>query len=214
MKNILVICAHPDDEVLGVGGTIAKYAAEGYNIDVIIFSHGEQSHPWLKKHFVIETRIKESKEASKILGIKSTLFLALREGKFEEDARANDVYNRLAGIIKRKKPVKIFAHSSDDPHPDHAIVNRTVLESIKKARCSCDVYTFDIWTPVNISKRKNPRFYVDISKTFGKKIEALKCFKSQMISMTIPLLWSIYLKAITNGIQNRTRFAEVFYKTQ
>jgi len=212
MKNILVICAHPDDEVFGAGGTVAKYAAEGYNIDVIIFSYGEQSHPWLKKHFVIETRIKESKEASKLLGTKSLLFFGLREGKFAEDVVKKDIYSRLASIIRKKKPEKIFTHSLDDPHPDHSIVHNSVLHSLKESGYACGIYTFDIWNPVNIGKRKFPRLYIDISKTFGKKIEALRCFKSQRINAMIPLLWSVYIRAITNGIQNGTRFAEVFYK--
>ena len=211
MKNILVICAHPDDEVFGAGGTIAKYSSEGFKIDVVIFSYGEQSHPWLKKYFVVETRIKESKEASKLLGTSSLTFFGLREGHFEEDSKNNKVYSKLAAIIKNRKPVKILTHSTDDPHPDHRIVNEAVIESLKKSKCKCDVYTFDIWNPVNIGKRKNPRLYVDISKTFSKKIKALKCFKSQKISM-ISLLWSVYTRAITGGIENRTRFAEVFYK--
>jgi len=214
MKNILVICAHPDDEAFGAGGTVAKYAGEGYRVDVVIFSYGEQSHPWLKKHFVVKTRIAESKEAGKVLKTRSLLFFGLREGHFQEDAIKESVYGRIAGIIRQKKPLKIFTHSIDDPHPDHKIVHEVVLDSLKKSKHKCDVYTFDIWNPANIGKRKSPRLYVDISKTFGRKIEALKCFKSQTINAMVPLLWSVYTRAITNGIKNRTKFAEVFYKVK
>ena len=213
MKNILVICAHPDDEVFGAGGTIAKYSKEGFNVDVLIFSYGEQSHPWIKKYVVIETRKKESKEASKVIGIRNAEFFGLREGKFEEDARENRIQDKIASIIRKKKPVKIFTHSIDDPHPDHKIVHNTVLASMDKSGMKCDVYTFDIWNPINIRKIENPKLYVDISKTFGKKLEALKCFRSQKVSM-ISLLWSVYLRAVTHGIENRTRFAEVFYKVR
>jgi len=213
MKNILVICAHPDDEVFGAGGTIAKYAKEGYSVDVVVFSYGEQSHPWLKKYVVIETRVKESKEASKILGIRKTLFLGLREGKFEEDVNKKNVYEVISRIIKRSRPKKIFTHSIDDPHPDHKSVYSSVLKSLGKSGYECDVYSFDIWNPINIIKRKNPKFYVDISETFGKKIDALKCFKSQKISM-ISLLWGVYLRVVKHGLENRTRFAEVFYKVK
>jgi len=213
MKNIFVICAHPDDEVFGAGGTIAKYSKEGFNVDVMIFSYGEQSHPWLRKYVVMEMRKKESKEASKIIGVKNIEFFGLREGNFEEDAIKNNVYGKIAYAIKKKRPVKIFTHSADDPHPDHKTVHDSVLISLKKSGLKCDVYTFDIWNPVSIRKRGSPKLYVDISDTFGKKIEALKCFKSQKISM-ISLLWSIYLKAIVHGAENGTRFAEVFYKVK
>jgi len=213
MKNIFVICAHPDDEVFGAGGTIAKYSKEGFNVDVMIFSYGEQSHPWLRKYVVMEMRKKESKEASKIIGVKNIKFFGLREGNFKEDAIKNNVYGKIAYAIKKKRPVKIFTHSADDPHPDHKTVHDSVLISLKKSGLKCDVYTFDIWNPVSIRKIGSPKLYIDISDTFGKKIEALKCFKSQKISM-ISLLWSIYLKAIVHGAENGTRFAEVFYKVK
>jgi LmbE family N-acetylglucosaminyl deacetylase len=181
-------------------------------VDVIIFSYGEQSHPWLKERFVIETRVRESKEASKILGTRSLSFLGMREGHFEEDAAKKGVYDKLAKTIKNKKPRKILTHSIDDPHPDHKIVHNAVILSLKKSGHGCDVYTFDIWNPVNM-KRSNPKLYVDISRTFKKKTDALKCFKSQKMSM-ISLLWSVYIRAIATGIANRTRFAEVFYKVR
>jgi LmbE family N-acetylglucosaminyl deacetylase len=211
MKNILVICAHPDDEVFGLGGTIAKYSKEGVKVDVIIFSYGEQSHPWLRKHFVIETRIKEQKAASEILGTRSTTFFGLREGYFQEDAKKRRVQSRLAAIIKKHKPKKIFTHSIDDPHPDHKMVHLSSLDALQKSKHKCDVYTFDVWNPINFMKRKKPKLYVDISKTFQKKLGALRCFRSQKASL-ISLLWSVYIRAITNGIENRTKFAEVFYK--
>ncbi len=213
MKNILVVCAHPDDEVFGPGGTMAKYSNEGFKVDAIIFSYGEQSHPWLKKKFVVDTRIKEQKKASELLGIKNTVFFGLREGYFKEGIEKESILKKLVSLIKRKKPVKIFTHSIDDPHPDHNIVHKTVLEALEKSKHKCDVYTFDVWNPVNIMKRKKPKLYVDISDTFGKKIGALKCFKSQKVSL-ISLLWSVYLKAVISGIENKTRFAEVFYKVK
>ncbi len=214
MKNILLVCAHPDDEVFGVGGTIAKYTEEGFRVHVLICSYGEQSHPWLRKRFVIETRINEQKAASQILGTSSTKFFGLREGYFEEDARKNKVQQKIASAIKSKKPVKIFTHSIDDPHPDHKITHRTALEALDMTKHKCDVYTFDVWNPVNLLKRKKPKLYVDISKTFNKKLEALKCFKSQRINTMVPLLWSVYARAIICGLENRTKFAEVFYKVR
>ena len=212
-KNILVICAHPDDEVFGPGGTIAKYSGEGFSVDVVIFSYGEQSHPWLQKRFVIRTRIKEQKAAGSILGVKNTVFLGLREGYFKEDSKKKGVHSKISSIIRKAKPVKIFTHSVDDPHPDHNTVHITALEALDKSGHKCDVYTFDVWNPINIIKRKKARLYVDISGTFEKKLAALRCFRSQKASL-ISLLWSVYIKAIKSGIENRTRFAEVFYKVR
>ena len=212
-KNILVFCAHPDDEVFGAGGAIAKYAKEGFRIKTIVFSYGEQSHPWIKKRFVVETRVKESQEASKVLGSELPTFLALREGYFSGDAEKRNVEKYLSNLIKKTSPAKIFTHSVDDPHPDHNITHNIALNALKKSGKKCSVYTFDIWNPFNAMKRKNPMLYINISGTFGTKIKALRCFRSQTASM-ISLLWSVYFNAIRNGIENRTRFAEVFYKVR
>ncbi|MBW3022907.1 PIG-L family deacetylase [Candidatus Woesearchaeota archaeon] len=212
-KNILIFCAHPDDEVFGVGGSVAKYVNEGYRVKTVVFSYGEQSHPWIKKHFVIETRIKESEEASKVLGSEKPSFLGLREGHFSEDMKRKNAQKFLSGLIKRTCPSKIFTHSFDDPHPDHKLAHKITLDAVKKSGKKCSIYTFDIWNPFNVRKRKNPMLYVDISKTFGTKIKALRCFKSQTASM-VSLLWSVYFKAIKQGIESGNRFAEIFYKVK
>ena len=78
-ETIMIICAHPDDEVLGMGGTIAKYASEGKRVVAVIFSYGENSHWWLKKKNTVEMRVAETKAAGKILGIHETIFLGLKD---------------------------------------------------------------------------------------------------------------------------------------
>ncbi|MEM4336594.1 MAG: PIG-L deacetylase family protein [Candidatus Woesearchaeota archaeon] len=210
-KNIIIFCAHPDDEAFGVGGTIAKYSKEGFKVKTVVFSYGEQSHPWIKKKFVIEKRVKESQEAAKILGSEIPIFLSLREGHFLEDVKKRNIENYLAAMIKKVSPTKIFTHSRDDPHPDHNSVYNIVLNSLKKSGKRCSVYTFDVWNPLDSIKRKNPLLYVDISETFKIKIKALKCFKSQTASL-ISLLWSVYFSAVKNGFESGTKFAEAFYK--
>ena len=70
VKRLMIICAHPDDEIFGAGGTIAKYAAEGIEVITVIFSYGESSHPWLRKRFKVEVRKTESLKAGKAVGTK------------------------------------------------------------------------------------------------------------------------------------------------
>lgn len=211
-ENIIVICAHSDDQVLGAGGTIAKYVKEGKKVYVIIFSYGEKSHPWLKKHITAEMRKRESKQAEKILGVKKTIFYGLNEGKFEDEIKSKKIDETLAAFIIKRKPKKIFLHSSDDPHPDHGAVNKTVNEILNKIRYNGEIYVFDIWNP-NINKRENPRMYVDVTKTFNLKIKAIMCFKSQWMAVFL-LLWSVYFRALKNGLKNRCRYAELFFKVK
>jgi len=210
-ETILVLCAHSDDQVFGVGGTLVKLAKEGKDIVILIFSYGEGSHPWLKKHVAAEMRINESLEASKIIGAKETQFFGIAEGKFRKDIAGKHVDRRVAHYIRKLRPSKIFTHAVDDPHPDHHEVAAFVIGLCDRIGYPGEVYAFDVWTMVNMAKRDVPKLYIDISDTFDKKIKALKCFKSQYVTM-IALLWTVYWRAIKNGKLARTKYAEVFYK--
>lgn len=211
-ENILVFCAHSDDHILGPGGTLAKYSKEGQKIYTYIFSYGETSHPHFKRKVIIKIRVQEAKKADKEIGGAGVSFFGLEEGTFLLDSEKKNIKKRIAEIILEKNPVKIFTHNSDDPHVDHRAVNSIVLDEIDELKCRSDVYAFDIWSPLTLAYRKNPQLIVDISKSFKTKTRALSHFKSQKIQMQIPLLWSVYAKAIKNGLLHGYRFAEVFYK--
>ncbi len=208
-ETILVLCAHSDDQIFGVGGTLAKLAKEGKDSSILVFSFGEGSHPWLKKRVAAEMRLNESLEASKIIGAKETQFFGISEGKFSKEIREKRVDRRVEHYIRKLKPSKIFTHAVDDPHPDHHALAAFVIDLCDRMDYKGDVYAFDVWTFVNVAKRDVPKLYVDISDTFDRKIKALKCFKSQYITM-IALLWSVYWRAIKSGKLAKKKYAEVF----
>lgn len=212
-ETILIFSAHNDDQILGAGGTLAKYAQEGKYIVAVIFSFGESSHIWLKPKEIIETRVKESHKADKILGIQETIYIGLKEGNFLKQINEMDIYKKIKKLIQKYNPSKIFIHSIDDPHPDHQAVYKAVMEVIDKIKENYEVYTFTVWNPVRLLKRNNPKLVVDITKTLNKKVMAFKIHKSQKVTI-ISLLWSIYIKALFNGFNNKMKYAEVFYKVR
>ena len=212
-ESILVLCAHSDDQIFGVGGTLAKYAEEGKRILIVVFSYGEKSHPWLKKKVTVKIRVKESHEAAKIIGIEKTIFLGIEEGKFSREIEEKDIHDKIYRLIKKYRPAKIFTHTGDDPMPDHSATSKFVLELCNEIDYKGEVYSFDVWNPIKIKERNIPKLYIDTSKTFHKKIKALKCFESQWMSM-VSLLWSVYYRAIKNGLKAHCLFAEVFYKVR
>jgi len=212
MNNVLIFCAHADDEVVGAGATIAKYARENKNIIVVIFSYGESSNPLLKRKIAIETRVKESTEIGKSLGCKETIFLGVSEGKISKKLEDKDFLNKLSILIKKYDPIKIFTHTSSDIfHPDHKAVNQVIIKIIDDLRKKYSLFTFPIWNPLNFLKRENPKLFVDVTKTFEKKIDAMKSFESQKI-FTYPLLPLVFLRAKIHGLQNNCKYAEKFYK--
>ncbi|MBD3202682.1 hypothetical protein GF327_00165 [Candidatus Woesearchaeota archaeon] len=214
-ETVLVLCAHNDDQIIGVGGTLAKYAKQGKHIITVIFSYGEKSHPHLKKDVIIKQRVKESISANKILcGEDSEIYyLGLSETKFTKEIKEKNIAKQIKKIIKEKKPGKIFTHSIDDPHPDHRAIYKFVSEFLEEINYKGDVYSFNVWNLfINIRKRDRPKMVVDVSDTFKIKMQAFERHKSQMVQARLPLTWSIYFRAILNGLMHKMKFAEVFFK--
>ena len=211
-ESVLFLCAHNDDQLVGAGGTIAKYAKEGKKIVTLIFSFGETSLPHIQEEFSRKTRVKESKRAAKLLGEDEVYYLGIREGNFAEEIAERKIDEKVWDIIKRIKPAKIFTHSLDDPHPDHRAVYRFTMDLIEKISYKGEVYSFNIWNFfLNFRKREQPKLVVDITDTFKVKIEAFNKHKSQLPSR-LSLMWNIYFQAITQGFNNHVKYAEVFYK--
>ena len=217
---ILVFAAHPDDEILGAGGTIAKYASEGKEVVTIIFSFGEGSDPtaWTlgvpisDPVYLTSTRAKESVKASKMIGTKEVIFLGLRDQKFAEDIKRKDKI--IKEILERYQPSQIFTHCPDDPHPAHRLVANLIKDCIKEANLKSrpKMYTFTIFSPLRFINRNALRKYVDISDTFTIKKKALRYFKTQkqyLDNYYIPL---IQLQNWIDGFKSRCKYAEVFYK--
>jgi N-acetylglucosamine malate deacetylase 1 len=210
-ETVLVLGAHSDDFVLGVGGTVTKYVKEGKRVISLIFSYGESSHPWLDKDVTIDMRVKETKEAIKVIGFKEVAFFGLAEGRFIDDAKEKGITKRLQNIVEKVQPTKVFTHSPDDPHPDHRAVHKMTMNLLSEVGYKGDVYTYSVWNPISVRHRDQPKLMVDISKEFGTKIAALKKFKSQKVAL-IQLIPATYIRAIRNGFANRCRYAEVFFK--
>jgi N-acetylglucosamine malate deacetylase 1 len=213
MGSVVIICAHSDDQVFGPGGTAIKLAREGKDVYTIIFSFGEMSNVWLKKSHITRLRVKEAKQADKIIGGKGVFFLGLKEGQFQKGYIEKHMDAKLTKLLERLKPEMIFTHSHDDPLWDHKMVHRLVMSLYDTMALSCPVYVFDVWTLFNMKDSKHPKYIVDITRTFKTKIRALAAFKSQWHAR-FSLVWSVYFRAIFNGFKFDKRLAEVFYKVR
>lgn len=210
MADILVMCAHNDDQVIGVGGTLIKYAREGKTFKTIVFSYGEQSHPYLKSKVISHIRHKEGMKSDRILGGSGITYLGLKDTKLRKELLKKEVKQKIIQFLKKEKPKKIFTHSASDTHPDHRAVLQTVKELIDAKIINCEVYSFDVWSLFNTGRNK-AKLVVDVSETFEQKLEALVIQKSQK-NIIIPLLWNICFKAIINGWFYKYKYAEVFNK--
>ncbi len=210
-EKVLVFSAHSDDFVLGAGGTIAQYTQQGKKVHIVVFSYGEKSHPWLKRAVIKKLRAAEALQAAKIL--RSTIqILDLHEFSFMEDYQQEQMKELLLKLILRQKPLKLFTHSQEDPHPDHNAVYK-ITEDLYQALPAAgrpEVYTYAIWNPVSF-KTNFPIMYSNVTATFKRKLEALKAFPSQRLHIIYPVIL-LWYKAIKDGFKLRTLFGEHFFR--
>ncbi len=211
-KTVLVICAHSDDEILGPGATLAKFASEGAKVLTYIMSYGEMTPMWIKHKYTQQTRKEEAEKADKIIGGSGVEFFGLKEGRFLKEAEEHGIYQRIHDIIKKEKPSIIFTHMAEDPHKDHKDTLAIVKDIVKgfKVEERPDIYAFGIWNPFQLYRRA-PHLVVDVSKTFKKKRKAMECFKSQGL-VILQLTPGIVVRAKFNGFMRGFSYAEVFRK--
>ncbi len=209
--TVMVCVAHPGDEILGAGGTIAKYVREGEMVVVVVFSYGEGNDPMTDPVIVTHRRIREAKKALDTLGCRDTIFFSFADSKLPAQIKEPEVAQRFQVLLKRYKPRIIITQPGDDLELAHKSVANFVWEQAKTLKHKLEIYEFYFSLPFRTTHRTSPRLYVDISKTFGIKKEALRKFKSQRLSVMIYSAIILFQNWLA-GFKAGCRYAEVFYK--
>ena len=181
--NVLVIAPHADDEVLGCGGSIAKHVARGDNVYVAIVS--EVAPPIWSVKVVDEIR-KECEDAALCLGIK-VIRMGFQAVALENVSRVEftDTFVRL---IQKIKPEVVYIPHRGDMQIDHKVTADASMVALrpKYAHVVKKTYAYETisetgWDAPNVTNEFIPNVYNDISDYIGKKIEALSCYKSQIV---------------------------------
>ena len=216
--NILIIAAHPDDEVLGCGGTIAKLSSNS-DVYTLILGEGITSRDIpdeLKKEEVERLR-RDAESANEILGVKNVFFENFPDNKFDAISLL-DIIKRIETYIQKIKPEVIYTHHYGDLNIDHQIVHRAVLTVIRpvgnnsvKKILAFEVLSSTEWNYQNQTNIFTPNTYIDISETMNKKLEAMKCYKSEICDYPHPRsLEGIEILARKRGLEVGLVFAEAF----
>jgi LmbE family N-acetylglucosaminyl deacetylase len=176
-KRVLIVVAHPDDEVLGCGGTIAKLVKKGWECYTLFLGEGITSRdpfrdPEKRKNELKQLR-EQATKANKILGVKEVFFENFPDNRFD-GVELLDIVKRIEGYIDEIKPRLIFTHWEGDLNQDHRLVaeavkiaTRPVPNCSVKAVYTCEVLSSSEW---NFSKVFTPNVYVDISETLKVKL--------------------------------------------
>lgn len=208
MASILVIGPHPDDQELGMGGTIARLSAQGHAVHLVDMTNGEPT-PFGS----VETRARESAAAARILGVERTLLgLPNRQVVHNLESR-----HRLAALIRVHKPNVMFVPYPVDAHPDHVAVTRIAEDARFDAKLTRSDIPGPPWHPKRIiyyfctHLRMNfvPTFCIDISDQIDQKMSAVAEYKSQFPTSDIPEM--VRSTCAYFGGRIGTKFAEPFF---
>lgn len=187
-KNVLVIAAHPDDEILGCGATMAMHSSRGDEVNTLLFSRGILSRNNSKN---IKKKLLSLKnaaiKANKIVGSKKIVLEDFPDNEFDSLPIIN-----FAKIIERElkllNPDIIYTHHNSDLNIDHDIINRATMiacRPIPESKINM-ILTFEVnssteWSNKNSNGNFNPNYFVKIDyKNFIKKTKALICYKDEM----------------------------------
>lgn len=179
---VLVIAPHPDDEVLGVGGTIARLSDVDVDVHVLIATRGQ---PPQFSEAQIERVRAEAKAAHALLGVKNTIFLDHPAANLDQTAHA-DLNRSIAAVVRELEPATLFLPFVGDIHLDHQLVFQSSLVAARPhgpvypRRLLCyETLSETNWNAPHITPGFTPNLFVDIGETLERKLEAMSAFGSQ-----------------------------------
>ena len=217
-KKILIVVAHPDDEVLGCFGTVARLIKEGYEAYTLILGEGKTSRDEKRvvenKKDEIEILNSEIKRANDTIGIKKTFIYNFADNRFDS-VDLLDIVKVISKVKEEIKPDIIFTHYENDLNIDHTITYKAVLTATRpmKNECVKEIYSFEILssTEWNYPISFSPDVYFDIEDFIDIKLEAMKKYYSELCEYPHPRsLDGIKLNAQYNGMRVGKKYVEAF----
>jgi N-acetylglucosamine malate deacetylase 1 len=199
--SVIAFGAHPDDLEIGMGGTLAKLARLGYDVNLVI-----ATLPNFVKTDIKEERRKEATMSAKILGCKSPQFLDLSP---DEITIGRKFVTMIDEIINKHKPEAVFTQWIGDSHQDHQALTRAVIAA---SRDSNNLFMYETTIPGGLTENAfRPQLYIDITETLEVKSNALDCFHSQK-NNRCGNLWidAVVGRCSYRGYQMNVKYAEAF----
>jgi len=187
--KFLVIAAHPDDEVLGCGGTIARLSREGHCVYIAILGEGITSRYPRRGQAdksLLKTLHKYSRQVAEILGAKNVFSFNLPDNRFDTVPLLK-VVKKIEDLIKRLRPSVIYTHHGGDLNIDHEIVFRATLTATRPgADCPVrELLAYEVpssteWAFGQFTPAFRPNMFMDISATLERKIKAMQIYESEI----------------------------------
>lgn len=182
-QKVLVVAPHPDDEVLGCGGVMARHAAAGDEVHVVVVTRG---HPEVFSASSVEHVRAEMREAHKILGVASAHFLDFPAPRMDTVPR-HTVADAISKVLKELVPTLMYIPHFGDAHFEHGLIYEACLVAARPINpltvgriLAYETLSETEWGAPVPGAAFQPTVYVDISEQLGRKLEAFSCFRTQV----------------------------------
>ena len=182
--SVIVFAPHPDDEVLGVGATIARLATEGRRITVVIVTRGRV------EDFGVDQVVRvndEARAAHEVLGVSETLFLDFPAARLDQVPHA-ELNASFTELVAHRLPTTVYLPFRGDLHLDHRLVFDSAMVAMRPAGevKVNEILAYETLSETNwnaargISAPFVPDCFVDVENYLGVKLEAMKLYASQL----------------------------------
>lgn len=214
MGKTLVVAPHPDDEILGCGGTLARLAADGCPTTVAIVTKGKP--PQFSDDLVSRVRA-ETKAAHSLIGVGKTRYLDLPAAALDT-LPASQLNAALASLVEDVAPETIFVPFIGDIHLDHQLTFLATMVASRPRHIDAPrrIYAYETlsetnWYAPGITPAFIPNIFIDISATLEKKLDAFRLFESQVREFPDERsVEAIRALAVMRGASMYRRAAEAF----
>ena len=189
-NRVLVVAAHPDDEVLGCGGTIARHADAGDQVQVLIVAEGATSRQQQRNRYQAGSELSvlanAAQKAGSILGTTGVELLDLPDNRLDSLDRL-DLIKRIEERIYSYQPQVVYVHHVGDVNVDHRRLHEAVVTACRptpghpvRRLLSFEVASSTEWQPPGSAPAFQPNWFVDISNQWQRKRESLEAYASEM----------------------------------
>ena len=215
-RRALVMCAHDDDEVIGLGGTIRKLANAGVHVTTVIFAEGDEGYTRIEdRDKIVDQRRVERGQAQQVLGTAECVAHGFHDF---DHLGSNEVYREIIRAVRLARPHVVFTHLPTD-YQAHRTLAQVAPEAVWQAGWKCSAELGEPWQVKALYRFSvleliaKPSHIVDITDTLEAKLKAMQAYRSQR-QVVQGILEQIQSKARAYGSLVGVEYGEAFVRSQ
>lgn len=207
-ERVLVFAPHPDDEILGCGGTLALLRSKNCPVRVVVVTDGAAGDPHnYAAGDVVQVRQMETRAALKLIGVEDVVFWDEPDGNFHG---STEFTRKVVAAVEEFGPTWLFLPSPLDYHRDHVAISVAVLSSWQRRVRVGRAFFYEIWCPLPAT------WIVDIGKVIDLKKQALGCYRLPLRyrDYNVPCLGLAAYRGLYLPSGDAPRYAEAFVEAE